>query len=124
MKQVLFRVFGHPIAQLISFFIILIDGEIFAAPYLWYVRYAAPEGEMFAIIGAVGIFVTLASLIIPRFGMQLWGLVFMWISLGIFFTQAHRKAAMFLFPATELTLLLFLAVSVFVVLKFTRWKSY
>ncbi len=125
MKQTwLFKVLCHPILQLISFSIIMIGGEIFAVPYIWYVRYASPDGQLFAIVGAIAMIVTLASILFTRYRLQLWGLVSMWLSLGIFFCLAQNKAGLSEFPITEITLLLFITVSVFVVLKHIKWKNY
>lgn len=125
MKQTwLFKAMSHPVMQLISFSIIMIDGEIFAAPYLWYVRYASTDGQLFAIVGVIAMLVSLVSIFVRRYLLQLAGLALMWLSLLIFFFQAHNKAGMFQFPITELSLLLFLAVSVSVLIKYKPWKSY
>src|SRR6478672_7387796 len=125
MKQTwLFKILSHPILQLISFSIILINGEVFAAPYLWYVRYAASDGELFAFVGWAAICVTLASLAIKRFSLQLWGLIIMWISLSVFYSRSLHKASMLVSPGTELTVLLFIAMSICVVIKFKKWKNY
>lgn len=125
MKQTwLFKAISHPVMQLISFSIIMIDGEIFAEPYLWYVRYASVDGQVFAIIGVIAMILTVVSIAVRRFRLQLLSLALMWLSLIIFFIQAHNKADMFQFPITELTLLLFIAVSVSVVIKSKPWKSY
>ncbi len=119
-----FKAMSHPVMQLISFSIIMIGGEIFAAPYLWYVRYASADGQVFAIVGVIAMMVSLVSIPVRRYGLQLLGLTIMWVSLIIFFAQAHHKASMFQFPITEITLLLFIAVSVSVLIKYKPWKSY
>lgn len=118
MKQTwLFKAFSHPVLQLISFSIIMIGGEIFALPYLWYVRYGSADGQIFALTGLVAIVITLGSIVIKRFRLQLWGLILMWVSLIIFLCQSCDKAGLSEFPITEITLFLFIAVSVSVVLK-------
>ncbi|MES2329260.1 MAG: hypothetical protein V4539_06620 [Bacteroidota bacterium] len=125
MKQTwLYKVFSHPILQLISFSIIMIGGEIFASPYLWYVRYGSADGQAFGITGVVAMITTLISIVVKRFRVQLWGLILMWVSLIVFFCQSHNKAGLFEFPITEVTLSLFIAVSVCVVLKHVTWKNY
>ncbi len=127
MKDPMYKtVFAHPIMQLAIFLLIVIGGQVFAAPYGWIIRYAVVSGEFFAVAGITAIVIVLASLFVMRLALQLSGLAVMWISLVAFYEQTKPEAREYMFgnPLTIITLILFVAVSVFIILKHWPWKSY
>jgi hypothetical protein len=119
------NLFGHPFAQLICFLIIPIEGQIFVAPYGWYIRYAVVDGQWFAFAGIIGILLVLASLFFKRHYTQPSGLICMWVSLIIFYVQSSPEAKRITFqnPLTCIVVLAFVAISLIVILKSLRWKS-
>ncbi|MES2331319.1 MAG: hypothetical protein V4539_17075 [Bacteroidota bacterium] len=127
MKDPMYKtILSHPILQLVSFLLIVIGGQVFAAPYGWIIRYAAVTGEFFAIVGIVAIVLVLASVFRARFVLQLSGLTAMWVSLIAFYGQTKPEARDYMFgtPLTVITLLLFVIVSIFIILKINPWKNY
>ncbi len=127
MKDPMYKtVMSHPILQLAAFLLIVIGGQVFSAPYGWIIRYAAVTGEFFAIAGIVAIVLVLVSLFVARFVFQLAGLAAMWISLVAFYAQTERQAREYMFGTvlTVVTLLLFVTVSLFIILKKWPWKNY
>lgn len=126
MKQPMYKiVLSHPFAQLLTFLLIVIGGQIFAAPYGWIIRYAIITNEFFAIAGIVAIVLVLVSLFVARYVFQLLGLIAMWVSLIAFFMQTKPEARVYMFgtPLTVITLLLFVIVSLFIILKKKLWKN-
>ena len=121
----LYRLFANPFTLVICFCSILIDGAVFAAPYGWYIRYAAADGQPFALVGIVAIAVALMSLF-PRIRkLQLISLLLMWVSLIMFYLQTNpaSRASIFGLPITFIMLAVFAIVSVLVVLKSFSWKN-
>ncbi len=116
----------HPFLQCLSFCIILINGQVFAAPYGWYIRYAMPDGEWFAYIGAAGILVTAISIFGLRKILQGTGLLLMWLSLILFIAQTTHAMRSQLVdgPFAPITYLLFVVVTVLIVTNYIKWKSY
>ncbi|MES2329958.1 MAG: hypothetical protein V4539_10170 [Bacteroidota bacterium] len=126
MKQPMYKtVLSHPFTQLTIFLLIVIGGQVFAAPYGWIIRYAIVTNEFFAIAGIVAIMLVLLSLLMARFVLQLLGLTAMWVSLIAFYAQTNPEARGYMFgtPLTVITLLLFLIVSLIIILKKNPWKN-
>ena len=127
MKDPMYKtVLAHPILQLAMFLLIVIGGQVFAAPYVWILRYAVVTSEFFAVLGIAAIVIVLVSLLLKRNALQLFGLAAMWISLVSFYAQTKPEAREYMFgnPLTVITLILFISVSIFIILKNWPWKSY
>lgn len=119
-------VLAHPIAQLLSFIIVMIGGQIFVAPFGWMIRYALPTGEPFAIAGVIAIAITLGSLLIKTRWLQILGLAVMWSSLVIFFSQLSEngRANISHYPIEYITLGMFILISLLVIRKQFLWKNF
>ncbi len=123
MKQSLLSViFSHPLAQLVSFSLILMSGEDFGAPYGWYIKFSLAENKPFAIVGAISMLLAFLSLFTSRWYLQAWGLVLMWLSLILFFMQLVPSSRATLFHGTIplLSHLLFLIISALVAIKILK----
>jgi len=125
MKPVL-AIFSHPIMQVAAFLMILFGGQVFILPYWRCIRYALPDGEWFAITGLVAVVITLASIVIRRFPLQVLGLAVMWLSLFIFLGQltAVGRQRLFEHAIEYIMAILFIVVSALVTIKHFRWKNY
>jgi hypothetical protein len=110
---------SHPVSQVISFCIILVGSPYFGGPYGYFIYNALFQKYWFAEVGAVGILLTLASLLISaQFHSlaQLIGLLFMILSLSIFFLSSKGQNAYSFYQwLPVLTLLLFLIIAVLVI---------
>lgn len=119
-------IFSHPLTQLLSFCVILINGQVFAAPYGWYIRYALPDGEWFAYVGAAAIGVTVLGFFTWRRILQGSGLLLMWLSLILFIGQSTPEARLHLVdgPFAPITHLVFLVVTVVIITNYVKWKNF
>lgn len=126
MKNILLNILSHPIAQIISFSIILVGSPYFGGPYLYFVVGSFKEGYVYGILGVIGIVVTLISLFMKAKGyMQVIGLLLMILSLAIFFFSSTWTNAVvtILNVAGLATLLLFVAICILVPLRFFKMET-
>ena len=108
----------NPIMQIICFCIILVGSNDFGGPYGFFIYRASKEGEGFALMGVVGIIITLISFIVSykiRSIVQFSGLVCMIISLAMFLSNKTVVAFRDMLPL--FTLLLFITVMIMVTRK-------
>ena len=117
----------HPLAQLITFSMLLVGSPDFGGPYIFFVWHAFFAGQPFGIIGIFAIFITLVSLFpFPfRAWMQLGGWLLMMLSLTIFLISGHGKNMAAWHQAVPLfTLIAFALISILVCRKiFSRFPS-
>ncbi len=107
---------AHPVTQVLSFCIVLINGDVVGFPYIVYVYHASLQFIPYGILGADGMVLTLCSLIGHHRGVQLAGLLLMWVSLAVFFYKSLQNVSgTFTTPLCLLLLVLFVVVSAAVV---------
>jgi len=119
------KIFSHPLLQLLSFSIILVGSAYFGGPYIWFVYHAVQKVYAYAVIGCMGLAVTLAALFFRGRGeavLQFIGACLMAVSLLVFFFSSEHFMNMYVYRQVLplLTLALFVAVMVFVVKKFIQ----
>lgn len=110
------HILSHPIIQIASFCIILINGPYFGAPYAFYLYHAVQEGYAFAVVGVLAIIITLASAFVYRAALQLTGTLLMLISLAIYFIPPNGKNSYdgFIQVVPLITMILFVIITVMV----------
>lgn len=123
----LLKILSHPLAQCLSFCLILTGSPYFGGPYIYFLYHAVQEGLPYALTGWAGIMCTLAALPFPRIGrwLQFAGLGLMILSLVLLAFGSQHFMAIYawleLLPA--LTVLLFTVVAVAVTGSFIRRKA-
>lgn len=119
------QILSNPLAQIISFCIILVGSANFGGPYGFFLYRAGQEGYLFAIIGIAGIIITLISLFLQersKLTLQFSGALLMIISLLVFFFSSQHFMNMYAFKDVLplLTLFLFIAIIVLVTRQFFK----
>jgi CHASE2 domain-containing sensor protein len=116
----------HPLIQIISFCILLVGSPNFGGPYGLFVYHSALKGYVYGVTGIPVIVITLVSLAVKgkiRVQMQLAGIAWMLLSLGIFFFSPHHFINASTFDdIVPLSTLLLLITTVLVIEK--SWKFY
>lgn len=115
----LVQILTHPIAQLISFSILIFPGQLFDLPYLLILRWTIMDLEIFTIAGLVGWLLTLFCLLLYRKILQLSALIMMWLSLITFIWQLipAAKLAILENPISLITCCQFLMISLLIAYK-------
>ncbi len=109
------KLFSHPLMQTLSFCILLVGSSYFGGPYGYFVLFGFLDLQFFAIMGMIGIVVTLISMMVrSRVYMQAAGLLLMLLSLAVFFFSSRgvQSASTMTQVLPLITLALFVSVTV------------
>ncbi len=120
------NIIAHPLVQLLSFLIILVNGiEWSAMPYGWFVLFGTADGKVFAIIGMFAILICLASIFWRRNFLQPVSLLVMWCSLFAFYWQLTNSHKQMVFKGGPglITVLVFLTATIMVLNARMQWKN-
>lgn len=121
------NIFSHPLMQIASFFIVLVNGKQWGAmPYGWYISFGTATGQPFAIIGTIAVLLAFASIAWRRNYLQPLSLILMWCSIAVFFwqlTESHKHIVFKGGPGL-VTGLFFIAVSAMVFKERLSWKNF
>lgn len=119
------KILSHPLLQLIAFCIILVGSPYFGGPYVYFLYHAVREALPYAIIGWIGIAITISGLFFRSKRenvLQFIGAAIMVVSLLVFFFSSENFMNMYAFKEVLplMTLLLFALVVAFVFQKFIK----
>lgn len=121
------NIIEHPLFQVFSFMILMINGKEWGAlPYGWYIAFASGDGQAFGILGCIAVLTALTSVFWLRNYLQPLSLLLMWCSLGAFLWQVadYHRPSLFRGAPALVTALLFLTMTVMVFSKRLSWKNF
>jgi len=93
------KLIGHPVILISIFLLLVIEGDAFGGIYLLYLLLALPHGAPYAIIALLGLIGVFIGYKVPgdkcyptKLVMRFVGLVFMLLSLILFFAKGNKNA--------------------------------
>lgn len=125
-NSVVTTILTHPLLQLILFCGMFFCGDVICVPYVFVLKSALAQGQLFAVLGLLGILLCCICLFTRRFWLQGWALLCMWASLLLHIAQVDPgvRGEMIRYPVQYIILFVFLAVTLGVIFKRFVWRNY